>query len=153
MQGIVVVDDSPGLAAKVATAYEALGLTVGADDAYLALRGLRTRHATAVAEWLQRQPQVARVFYPALPDDPGHALWRRDFSGASGLVSFAFRDAAAAAAAGFVAALRGLAVGGGGGGCALRERGVAPGDAVALDGHELYEFFVDADDLRRRLTV
>ncbi|WP_026432529.1 cystathionine beta-lyase [Paracidovorax oryzae] len=100
MQGIVVTD-SEELTGRIATAYEALGLTVGADDAYLALRGVRTlpvrlaqhqRHATRVAEWLQEQPQVGRVFYPALPSDPGHALWKRDFSGASGLVSFAFAD-------------------------------------------------------------
>ncbi|MDM0119037.1 cystathionine beta-lyase [Variovorax arabinosiphilus] len=113
MQGIVVVD-SPVLAAKLSTAYEALGLTIGADDAYLALRGLRTlpvrlaqhqRHATEVAGFLQQQPQVARVFYPARPSDPGHALWKRDFSGASGLVSFAFRHATPAAADAFVDAL------------------------------------------------
>jgi cystathionine beta-lyase len=113
MQGIVVVD-SPALAAKLSTAYEALGLTIGADDAYLALRGLRTlpvrlaqhqRNATAVAEFLQQQSQVSRVFYPALPTDPGHALWKRDFSGASGLVSFEFRHATPAAADAFVDAL------------------------------------------------
>ena len=113
MQGIVVVD-SPALAAKLSTAYEALGLTIGADDAYLSLRGLRTlpvrlaqhqRNATAVAEFLQQQPQVSRVFYPALPTDPGHALWKRDFSGASGLVSFEFRHATPATANAFVDAL------------------------------------------------
>lgn len=102
MQGIVVAD-APALSAKIALAHEALGLTVGADDAYLALRGLRTlpvrlaqhqRHATQVAEWLLEQPQVGRVFYPALASDPGHALWRRDFSGANGLVSFAFDEGA-----------------------------------------------------------
>ncbi|MDM0037600.1 cystathionine beta-lyase [Variovorax sp. J22G21] len=119
MQGIVVVD-SPALADKLSTAYEALGLTIGADDAYLALRGLRTlpvrlaqhqRNATEVAGFLQQQPQVARVFYPALPGDPGHALWKRDFSGASGLVSFAFGNATPAAADAFVDALRLFGIG------------------------------------------
>ena len=120
MQGVVVVD-SPALAARIAAAHEALGLTVGADDAYLALRGVRTlpvrlaqhqRHATEVARWLQRQPQVARVFYPALPDDPGHALWARDFSGANGLVSFAFAEGTPVAAAhAFVDALRRFGIG------------------------------------------
>jgi cystathionine beta-lyase len=71
-----------------------LGCYVSPDDCYLALRGLRTlsvrleRHqATALrlATWLQERPEVERVLYPALPDDPGHALWRRDFLGASGL--------------------------------------------------------------------
>ena len=74
-----------------------LGYCVGPDDAYLALRGLRTlalrlerqgASALAVAEWLARQPAVGRVLHPALPDDPGHALWRRDFAGASGLFAF-----------------------------------------------------------------
>lgn len=119
MQGIVIVD-SPALAAKVSTAYQALGLTVGADDAYLVLRGLRTlpvrlpqhqRHATEVAQWLQRQAQVERVYYPALPDDPGHALWKRDFSGASGLLSFSLRSGDTAAATAFVDALQFFSIG------------------------------------------
>lgn len=71
-----------------------LGYCVSPDDAYLGLRGLRTlglrlerhqRNATRVAEWLTKHPAVHRVMYPALPSDPGHALWKRDFSGASGL--------------------------------------------------------------------
>ena len=75
----------------------ALGQVVSADDAALALRGLRTlavrldRHgATAlkVAQWLASRPEVAHVLHPALPDCPGHALWQRDFLGASGLFSF-----------------------------------------------------------------
>jgi len=119
MQGIVVVD-SPALAKKIATTHEALGLTIGADDAYLSLRGLRTlpvrlaqhqRHATEVARYLQRQPEVARVFYPALPEDPGHALWQRDFSGASGLVSFEFRHADSAGAHAFVDTLELFSIG------------------------------------------
>src|SRR5690606_7650627 len=61
-----------------------LGLNVAPDDAYLVLRGLRTlstrmeRHQTsamAVASWLKQRPEVARVLYPALADDPGHVLW------------------------------------------------------------------------------
>lgn len=120
MQGVVVTD-SPALSRRIASAHEALGLTVGADDAYLALRGLRTlpvrlaqhqRHATQVAQWLQAQPQVARVFYPALPTDPGHALWLRDFSGANGLVSFAFADGVdARGAEAFVDALHFFGIG------------------------------------------
>lgn len=120
MQGIVVTD-TPALTEKISIAYEALGLTIGADDAYLALRGVRTlpvrlaqhqRHATQVAEWLQGQEQVSQVFYPALPSDPGHELWKRDFSGASGLVSFAFDDDANAHTAhGFVDALHHFGIG------------------------------------------
>jgi cystathionine beta-lyase len=68
---------------------------VSPDDAFLALRGLRTlglrlerhqRNALRVAEWLQSRSEVARVLYPALPSDPGHAIWTRDCSGASGLL-------------------------------------------------------------------
>ncbi|HKW09972.1 MAG TPA: cystathionine beta-lyase [Gemmatimonadaceae bacterium] len=71
-----------------------IGICVSSDDAYLALRGLRTlsvrlerhqRNATQVAEWLSARPEVARVTYPGLPNAPGHALWKRDFRGASGL--------------------------------------------------------------------
>lgn len=100
MQGVVTVD-SPALGQRIQAAYDALGLSVGADDAYLVLRGVRTlevrltRHfanALQVAEALAGHPAVARVYYPALPSDPGHAVWRRDFTGASGLVSFALRS-------------------------------------------------------------
>jgi cystathionine beta-lyase len=73
-----------------------MGLCVGPDDVYLALRGLRTmavrlaRHqesALEVARWFEQRPEVARVLHPALPGDPGHAIWERDFTGASGLFS------------------------------------------------------------------
>jgi cysteine-S-conjugate beta-lyase len=64
------------------------------DDAYLALRGLRTAGvrmrahelaALSVAHWLKQRPEVTRVLHPALPDCPGHEFWRRDFTGSSGL--------------------------------------------------------------------
>jgi len=67
------------------------------DDVNMALRGFRTlgvrlpRHFESglkVANWLQSRPEVTRVLHPALPDDPGHALWKRDFTGASGLFGF-----------------------------------------------------------------
>ncbi len=72
-----------------------LGQRASPDDCFLTLRGLRTmgvrlrqhqQSALAIAQWLQARLEVARVLYPALPEDPGHALWRRDFSGASGLL-------------------------------------------------------------------
>ena len=78
----------------------ALGIAVSPDDAYLATRGLRTlavrlnRHqesALKVARWLQSRPEIKRVLYPALPEDPGHSLWRRDFEGASGLLGVVFK--------------------------------------------------------------
>jgi cysteine-S-conjugate beta-lyase len=71
-----------------------LGQTAGPDDVYLAQRGLRTlavrlkqhwQAGVALAEWISRQPEVERVLHPALPADPGHAIWKRDFLGASGL--------------------------------------------------------------------
>ena len=119
MQGIVVAGDA-GLSARLALTYEALGLTIAADDASLALRGLRTlpvrlaqhgRNALAVAEYLQGHAAVGRVFHPALPGDPGHALWKRDFTGASGLVSFAFRKAEPAQAHAFIDALQHFGIG------------------------------------------
>jgi cystathionine beta-lyase len=73
------------------------GWSVSADDVYQGLRGLRTlatrlaRHAesaTTVAHWLAAQPEVSDVLYPPLAASPDHALWRRDFSGANGLLSF-----------------------------------------------------------------
>lgn len=69
----------------------------GPDECTLALRGLRTlavrleRHMQSglvLADWLRARPEVRAVLHPALPDDPGHALWRRDFLGASGLFGF-----------------------------------------------------------------
>ncbi len=71
-----------------------LGAVTSGDNAYLALRGLRTiavrlkrhqKHGLEVAQWLQTVPEVKRVLYPALPTDPGHALWKRDMTGATGL--------------------------------------------------------------------
>ena len=90
-----------------------LGQTVSPDDAYLASRGLRTlsirmkaheESALQIAKWLQTQPDVAAVFHPALPECPGHAIWKRDFTGASGLFSFIHKGDTATAAV-FVDAL------------------------------------------------
>lgn len=73
-----------------------LGMHLAPDDAYLGQRGLRTlavrleqhwKAGLALAEWIGKQPEVERVLHPALPGDPGHALWKRDFTGASGLFS------------------------------------------------------------------
>lgn len=89
------------------TMIRSLGLTTSPDDCWMALRGLRTlearleRHrATAerLIDWLRAQPEVERVLFPALPQDPGHALWKRDFSGATGLFGVALRPAVSTAA-------------------------------------------------------
>ena len=76
------------------------GLTTSPDDIYLAHRGLHTMQArlhqhiaTAwrLVDWLQAQPEVERVLFPPLPSDPGHALWKRDMRGASGLFGVALK--------------------------------------------------------------
>ncbi len=77
-----------------------MGLCVGPDDMYLALRGLRTlgvrleRHFQSglrVARWLEQRPEILRVMHPALERDPGHKIWKRDFTGACGLFSVIFK--------------------------------------------------------------
>jgi len=88
-----------------------LGQGAGPDDVYLAQRGMRTlavrleRHwqsGIALAEWLRAQPEVERVMHPALPEDPGHALWKRDFLGASGLFGFVLKPCPRSALAALV---------------------------------------------------
>lgn len=91
-----------------------IGLNAAPDDVYLVLRGLKTmgirleRHqasALALAEWLETREEVSKVLHPALPSFPGHGLWRRQFSGASGLFAFALKGDAAHVTA-FLDALR-----------------------------------------------
>ena len=83
-------------------AYETMGQFAGPDDMYLALRGLRTldvrlerhmRNAGKVAEWLRGRGEVETVLYPALSNDPGYQIWKRDFTGASGLFSVVLKPA------------------------------------------------------------
>jgi cystathionine beta-lyase len=77
--------------------HQNLGVQAGTEEIWLTTRGLRTlgvrlerheRSALRVAEWLKAQPQVKRVLHPALPDDPGHAVWKRDFGRSTGLFAF-----------------------------------------------------------------
>lgn len=91
------------------------GLCVGPDDIYLGLRGLRTmavrlaRHQESglkIARWLEARPEILRVIHPALPTHPGHAIWRRDFTGACGLFSFVFKPVRREAVFAFLNALR-----------------------------------------------
>jgi cystathionine beta-lyase len=83
--------------------HDELGLCPGPEDVYLGLRGLRSlgvrleRHQKSgleLARWLAERPEVERVIYPALPSDRGHELWRRDFTGASGLFSIVLKPVA-----------------------------------------------------------
>ena len=92
-------------------AHEDLGLCPGPEDVYLGLRGLRSlgvrlaRHqqsAIELARWLEGRPEVDRVLHPGLNSDPGHSLWKRDFTGASGLFAFILKPVSNAALAAMV---------------------------------------------------
>jgi len=98
MMGIAVCTEQSFMPVREAATL--LGNHAAPDDCYLALRGLRTAgvrmkqheaQGLALAAWLKARPEVERVLHPALPDCPGHALWKRDFSGASGLFSIVLR--------------------------------------------------------------
>jgi cystathionine beta-lyase len=87
---------------RLAETIRLLGVCAGPDDVFLALRGLRTlavrlaqhhRSALDMARWLATRPEVVRVLHPALESDPGHAIWKRDFTGASGLFSIVLKPA------------------------------------------------------------
>lgn len=82
--------------------YDAMAMLPGAEDCFLALRGLRTMHLRVmeaqargleIARWLQRQPEVSRVLHPALPSCPGHENWKKYFSGSTGLFSVVLNSA------------------------------------------------------------
>jgi cystathionine beta-lyase len=86
----------------IAESIRLLGVCAGPDDVFLAIRGLRTlavrlaqhhRSGLEMARWLAARPEVVRVLHPALENDPGHAIWKRDFSGASGLFSIVLKPA------------------------------------------------------------
>lgn len=104
MGGIAAND--PCCLSAIAGAIEDLGWHVSPDDAWLALRGMRTlplryaeqaRSALRIAEWLRDRPEVSRVLYPPLPGSVGHDLWRRDFTGAASLMGVVTRGGDAAA--------------------------------------------------------
>ena len=92
MLGLITVTEEHWRTVRQAAAM--LAAPSGPDDVYLALRGLRTikvrlerqyRTGLVLARWLQTRDEVVRVLHPALPDFPTHDLWKRDFTGASGL--------------------------------------------------------------------
>lgn len=97
------------------------GQCVAPDDVYLVLRGLptmpmRIRHvervALDIAHWLKTRPEVKLVLHPALPECPGHEIWKRDFTGSTGVFSFVFQDQYGAdAAARFIEALELFGIG------------------------------------------
>lgn len=105
---------------KLRSAAYQLGQAVSPDDCAMVLRGLRTldvrmaRHGEnglAVANWLAGRPEVGRVLHPALPGDPGHAIWARDFGGTSGLFGFTLKGVDEAARTRFIDALSHFGIG------------------------------------------
>ena len=90
---------------KLGPIYQQLGLAVSPDDCSLALRGLQTlavrldaleRATLRVARWLKEHSIVDEVFHPALPDCPGHEIWKRDFTGSTSVFSFTFKESVSA---------------------------------------------------------
>jgi cystathionine beta-lyase len=113
LMGSIAVAD-PAVGRPIAETLEDLGWRVSPDDAWLALRGLRTlplryaeqaRSALIVAEWLRARPEVAEVLYPALPGSPGHDLWTRDYAGAASIFGLVMQGGDEAAAHALMSAL------------------------------------------------
>ena len=99
LMGAIAVQDA-GIARAILHTIEDMGWHVSPDDAWLALRGLRTlplrynealKSALQVAEWLQARPEIERVLYPPLPGSVGHDLWRRDYSGGAALMGLVMK--------------------------------------------------------------
>ena len=98
--GAVTVRD-PAIYESLGRTYQVLGSSPSPDDCSLALRGMKTlavrlqaiqHSALEVAQWMQQRPEIQLVLHPALPSCPGHDLWKRDFTGASGLFSVVFHE-------------------------------------------------------------
>jgi len=113
LMGSIAVAD-PVVGRPIAETIEDLGWRVSPDDAWLALRGLRTlplryaeqaRSARVVADWLRSRPEIADVLWPALPGSPAHALWSRDYSGAASLFGLVMKGGDETAAHALMSAL------------------------------------------------
>jgi cystathionine beta-lyase len=98
LMGAVITKDK-ALNARLQAAHMRLGYGVGMDDVYLVLRNLASlklrfdahdMSARKVAAWLQGRPEISKILHPAFADCPGHATWKRDFTGAGGLFSVLF---------------------------------------------------------------
>ncbi len=97
MGAVITRDDA--IYRRLCGAHARLGMGVGPDDVYLVLRGLQSmktrldahdKAARQIASWLMKRPEIGKVLHPAFADCPGHEIWKRDFSGASGLFSVLF---------------------------------------------------------------
>lgn len=124
-------------------AFLTLGVCAAPDDVYQVLRGLRTmgvrleRHqesALDIARWLETQPGVARVLHPGLESHPDHALWKRDFCGASGIFSVVLDGGGTEQAHAFLDALRIFGLGYSWGGFESLAVHVYLGDRVVATG-------------------
>ena len=105
MLGAAMAKDA-GLVKRLNDTHYAMGYSVSADDAWLALRGVRTlairmrqtaQNALQVCDFLATRPEVVRIYHPALPSDPGHAIWQRDCTGSNGMLSIELKLEPAAA--------------------------------------------------------
>src|SRR6185503_5853233 len=118
MMGVIVTNEKHWRTVRKCVADYAY--SASPDDCYLALRGLRTlgvrmkhqmQSALRVATWLKARPEVKDVLYPALEGNPGHAIWKRDFSGAAALFSFVMQPAHSKQVPAFVNALELFGIG------------------------------------------
>lgn len=118
LSGVVVTNEANWMPVRRTVAEYGYG--VSPDDCYLALRGFRTigvrmkqqmANAVRVASWLESQAAVKRVLYPALERDPGHAIWKRDFTGAASLFAFVLRPASEPGITAFIDALKLFGIG------------------------------------------
>lgn len=152
---------------KLSETFNTLGSCAGPDDVYQVLRGLRTmgvrleRHQQTTLEitrWLEKQEGVAQVLYPALESHPDHALWKRDFSGASGLFSVVLAGEGAKASHAFLDALGIFGIGYSWGGYESLAALVSLGDRTVAKGRyagplvRLQIGLEDVDDLRDDLA-
>lgn len=143
MLGAVIVKDQK-LAARIHSAQYAMGNSVSADDAWLALRGVKTmavrmpqhaRNALEVCKFLDAQPEVLNIYHPAWHKDAGHALWQRDCTGSNGMLSIEL-NCTPDAAKPFVDALELFGIGFSWGGYESLVQWVEPG---SLSSHQYWK--------------
>lgn len=149
--------------------FNSMSICAGPEDVFLGLRGLRTMalrvreagvRGLEMAKWFEARPEVKRVLHPGLPNDPGHAIWKRDFLGATGLFSIVLNPAPEEAVAAFVDGLELFGIGASWGGY---ESLVLPFDCAPYrtattwaPGGPCLRFQIgleDLDDLKRDLAA